>query len=223
MALSPDQRILCFDGTITGDLDGSLAKSLRDGGLFVVRSFGGDIHSAIVLADLLRERRATVVIYDYCVSACASFFFVASGQTYILKGAVVAWHDAASGLQDCPSLETPPDSGPRKLRRVPCPEIPRQYLTKNQSVMDDVDRFFRERTIDPSFEWPPDSLYVRRQLKNLYRDTGLYPNVIWTLNPRYLQKTFKAKIFYERYPESQDEVDGMLAPLGWKIGVIYDP
>jgi hypothetical protein len=99
----------------------------------------------------------------------------------------------------------------------------RQYLAKNQSVTDDVDRFFRERTIDPSFEWPPDSLYVRRQLKNLYRDTGLYPNVTWTLNPRYLQKTFKAKIYYERYPESQDEVDGMLAPLGLKIRVIYDP
>jgi hypothetical protein len=34
---------------------------------------------------------------------------------------------------------------------------------------------------------------------------------------------FKTKIFYEAYPESQEEVDRMVARLGVRWKVIYDP
>lgn len=61
MAIGADQGILCFDGLIDKDMDVSLVAKLREGGLFVVRSSGGDIVSAISLSDLLRDRRAVVV------------------------------------------------------------------------------------------------------------------------------------------------------------------
>ena len=92
MALSPDGQILCFDGAVVRDMDVSLARSLNEGGLFVVRSPGGNEGPAIVLSDMIRERRGTVVAYDYCLSACAVFFLVASHQTFVVKGALVAWH-----------------------------------------------------------------------------------------------------------------------------------
>ena len=60
-------------------------------------------------------------------------------------------------------------------------------------------------------------------VRNLYAETGVYHDVMWTLHPRSYPRMFKTKIFHEAYPESQDEVDDILARLhvNWKI--IYDP
>jgi hypothetical protein len=222
MALSSDQQILCFDGWVESDMDVSLASGLKENGLFVVRSFGGSIISAIALSDLLRERRATVVIYDYCLSACASYFFIASIQTYVLKGSLVAWHNEVSGLPDCASLAMPRDSGPKKLRRFPCPGIPFDALARHRAAISAETRFYAERTVDRLFEEPPDSIYVRKILKNMYQETGVYPDVAWTWNPRHHETTFKTKIYYEAYPESQEEVDAMVVRLHLRK-VIYDP
>jgi hypothetical protein len=195
MALSSDRRILCFDGLVDSDMDVSLAKELGENGLFVVRSFGGSIISAIALSDLLRERRATVVIYDYCLSACASYFFIASIQTYVIKGSLVAWHNGVSGLPDCASLKIPRDSGPKKLRRFPCPGIPFDDLGRHRAAISAETRFYADRTVDRLFEDPPDSFYVRKILKNMYEETGVYPDVAWTWNPRHHETTFKTKIY----------------------------
>lgn len=73
MALDLDKRVLCFDGEILPEQNFALANSLAQGGLFVVRSFGGYAPPAAKLAEALRERDATIVVYDYCLSACASY------------------------------------------------------------------------------------------------------------------------------------------------------
>jgi hypothetical protein len=52
MTLDLDRRVLCFDGAIVDGLDLSIAKELGDGGLFVVRSFGGSAIPAVVLGNL---------------------------------------------------------------------------------------------------------------------------------------------------------------------------
>jgi hypothetical protein len=123
MTLSPDRQILCFDGVIVPNMDVSLAKNLNEDGLFVVRSSGGNAGPAMVLSDLVRDRHATVVIYDYCFSACAVFFLIASHQTYVLKGSLVVWHDPSSGDPNrpfCTFLTAPRDGEPKKLQRGPC-------------------------------------------------------------------------------------------------------
>lgn len=84
-----------------------------------------------------------------------------------------------------------------------------------------VNRFYSERTFGPPFDPPPESLYVRRVLATLYEQTGVNPNVAWTLNPGY-HTTFRTKIDYEVYPENQEEVDAIVVRL--HLGkVIYDP
>src|SRR6266478_430120 len=118
MALDLDKRVLCFDGDLLEEQDTSLAKSLGEKGLFVVRSFGGESRTAMALADLLRERHATVVAYDYCVSACASYLLVASAEAFVMKHCLVAWHHTTAPL--CPSLEVPKDGGPKRLEKLPC-------------------------------------------------------------------------------------------------------
>jgi hypothetical protein len=219
MSLSPDKQVLCFSGEIAQDLDVSLANDLKDDGLFVVRSNGGYLGPAIALSDIIRDRHATVVVYDLCVSACAGIFLVASYQTYVLKGALVAWHYPQNDAL-CTFLTAPRDGEPRKLQRGPC----QRGGENGDSNWPGLIGFFKERAVNPPISFPPDSLYVRRIVRNLYAETGVFQNVSWTLSPELLSRLFKTKIFYEAYPESQEEVDGMLARLGRSgIRVIYDP
>jgi len=222
MTLSPDRYIMCFDGPITPSLDVSLTKTLELGGFFVIRSTCGRVDKAIELAGFVRERHATVVVYDYCISACAEFIMTAPDHTFVLKDALVLWHNPQSGDPTdpyCAFLKTPREDGPRALRRRPCSE-------SNDSVDYSPGReaqYFRERAIAPSFVSPPDSNYVRRRVASIYAETGVDSDILWTLNPRYYPRLFKARIVFEDYPQSQEEVDATAARLGIKTKIIYDP
>jgi hypothetical protein len=218
MNLSPDKQVLCFTGPISQNMDVSLANDLKDDGLFVVRSPGGFAGPAIALSGIIRNRHATVVVYDYCFSACAGFLLVASHQTYVLKSALVAWHHFQSD-ELCTFLTAPRDGEPKKLQRGPCQHGGEYGYTNSPKLIE----FFKERAVNPPISIPPDSLYTRRIVRNLYVETAVFQDIMWTLHPRYYPRLFKTKIIFEAYPESQDEVDSMRASLRLKTKVIYDP
>jgi hypothetical protein len=221
MALSDDKRILCYDGVIFPALDISLAKDLKDGGLFVVRSVGGAAIPSVVLANVLRDKRTTVVVYDYCLSACAAYLLVASATAFVLKDTLVAWHHGVSPY-GCPSLVEAKDRGPKRLEELTCSDAPSEHQDTYENLKKLDDWFYAERTVDPLFEHPPESVVVRRILKSKFEGTGTYPpNLLWTWNPRYSASMIKTTIVYEAYPQSQDEVDAMAARL--QVRVIYDP
>jgi len=90
--LSEDRTILCFDGRITADRDVAAFSELKQNGFFVIRSPGGFAPVGIILSNILLEKNATVIVYDYCLSACANYFLIASSTTYVTKNTVVAWH-----------------------------------------------------------------------------------------------------------------------------------
>ncbi len=69
---------------------------------------------------------------------------------------------------------------------------------------------------------PPQSFHVRKVLKNMLDGTGAYPDVAWMWNPRFYKNVLKTKVFYEAYPESQAEVDEMVARFHFRP-VINDP
>lgn len=204
MAPSPDGQILCFDGRVTDDLGVSAAKGLKEHGLFVVRSRGGDPEVAVALSSIVRDRHATVVVHGYCFSACASFFLIASHQSYVLKGALVAWHyprSADPADPHCTYVTEPPDGKLKKLQRGSCQPGGEHGAGYSREVA----RFFGDRVIDPSFSHP-----------------GVFRDILWTLHPRYYPVLFKTKILYEAYPQRQEEVDEIAARL--RFGrVIYDP
>ena len=223
MALSGNKKILCFDGEIGANIDLSLVKELEQDGLFVVRSPGGRTKSAMELSDLLRDRHATVVTYDYCFSACAEYLLVASHLTYVLKGTLVAWHYPRSSDPShpfCTSLLDARDGGPKKLRRGPC-DLSGDGI--GYGTYPTITQFFKERAISAAFEAPPDSRYVRKIISSIFAASHVYRDIAWTIHPRFYPHLFKTKIVYEAYPESQSEVDDMLARLGWNIRIIYDP
>lgn len=222
MALSPDKRILCFDGEIWPQIDHSLVNDLDQGGLFVARSMGGDGVTAIKIANILVKRHAVVVIYDYCLSACPFAFLVASEQTYVLRNALVAWHHT-SDVHYCPVLVEARDKGLKRLEKTACPDAPSEYREREERIKQFTAWFYSSRIIDPDFEEPPESNFVRRRLRGMFEGTGTYPgDLLWTWNPRFHARALKTKITYERYPGSQDEVDIMASKLRVHR-VIYDP
>jgi hypothetical protein len=221
MAIDLDSRVLCFDGPIGWGTDVSLASALRTNGLFVVRSAGGLAPSAIALANMLRDRHATVVAYDYCFSACASFFLIASDLAFVMKDTLVGWHH--TNWPFCPSLEVSKDGGPKRLEKRPCSDTPVEYQRSYRETENIIDEFYRARVIDPLFEQPPESFAIRRILKTMFEGTGSYPDVVWTWNPRYYTRTLRTKITYEAYPNSQDEVDALASKLPHRVRVLYDP
>lgn len=163
--LSPDKEILCFSGVISRNLDFSMAGDLKEDGLFVVRSPGGYPGAAIALSNLIRDRHATVVVYDFCASACADYFLIASYQTYVLKGTLVAWHNPHSSDPNhpyCSFLAKLHDGEPKKLLRGPCAEVTFGDRAAYSTHWPAAIQFYKERTVDPLFEAPPDSLYVRK-------------------------------------------------------------
>jgi hypothetical protein len=223
IALSADKKILCFDGKIDANLDLSPAKELEPDGLFVVRSPGGNSKPAIELSNLLRDRHATVIAYDYCFSACAEYFLIASHLAYVLKGTLVAWHyPVSSDLAHpfCTALVEAHDGGPKRLSRGPCSASGDLALYGPNPA---ITQFFRDRTVSAAFEGPPDSRYVRKIISSIFAESHVYRDIAWTIHPRFYSHLFKTKIVYEAYPESQSEVDEMLARRGWNIRVIYDP
>lgn len=223
MTVDLDRRVLCFDGEISRDLDFSPLGKLSPTGTFVVRSRGGDPYLAMELADFLRKWQVTVVVYDYCMSACASYLLVAGDETYVTRDTVVAWHHTTAPL--CAVLQDALDRGPRRLEKVACPEAAPEYgaaLLRRKQL---EQTFFASRVLDPLFEDPPQSIPIRRILKSMFEQTATYPDVLWTWNPRYSAVAFKTKITYEAYPGSQDEVDALMARHGYgsRRVVLYDP
>lgn len=226
MALDLDKRVLCFDGWVAHEQDVSIARELKENGLFVVRSYGGDVATTIALADLLRERRATVVIYDYCIFACASYLFMASNKTFVIRGAIVAWRHLTSGPNDCPSLEEAEGGGPKRVTMRPCPHSPPAYQGQYEQVRRLSNEFYSARSAAATgFEVPPQSFTVRKILKNKFEGRGVYPDVFWTWHPRYYASTIRTEVIYEAYPQSQDEVDAVVTKLGldFKYRVLHDP
>ncbi|MDI1265897.1 MAG: hypothetical protein PS018_21855 [bacterium] len=221
MALDSGRRVLCFDGRIEHTLDFSLVNGLEEGGLFVVRSFGGDGRPAVLLAEALRRRRATVVVYDYCLYSCASYLLFASSTAFVFKGTLVAWSLPVSEHL-CSSFEEARDDGPKRLENKVCSYAPPEYQAAYEDLKEMNKWYVWTRAIDPSMEYPPQTAFVRRVLRNRFGERGRYPsNLLWTWNPRYYASTMKTRVVYEAYPENQDEVDTMTA--SFDLRVIYDP
>jgi hypothetical protein len=197
---NPDQSILCHNGFAWPQRDVSSLNGLQEGGLFVVRSLGGSGLEALRLSMLLAEKRATVVIYGYCISACALTFFIASGRTHVTKDALVAWHHGWSEGRMCDEIHP----RTKRLTRTWCGVDYHPELRKLG------DAFFPKRVVilqNFGLDHPPQSVQMAKVLRSRFEGTGTYPSVVWMWNPRYYRSTLKTDITYESYPTSQDEVD----------------
>jgi hypothetical protein len=221
VTLKDDQSVLCFDGPILKQQDDALFRKLSQHGLFVVRSTGGHAPAAIRLANILREKEAIVVIYDYCVSACADFFFVASGATFVMKKTIVAWHGTGRRFR-CIGDTIEIVGWERRETRYLSPRSP-AYLHELCSAMRQITRFFKERNIDDKHIYEPQPDHIRKLFASAIEHGGSGKKIVWMWHPRNYGDYFKIPIAYESYPASQEEVDQIVSNTGLRAPIIYDP
>jgi hypothetical protein len=136
-----------------------------------VRSTGGFAPEAIRLANILRDRNATVVIRDYCLSACANYFLVPTGTTYVLKNAIVAWHGGpfACSSDDADRVRQYLAENIERIRM----DFRRRYPDMPQSVIS-VEalceasglskQFFRDRDIDDRHTYGPQTPATKQRV-----------------------------------------------------------
>lgn len=219
IALREDKEVACFDGEIRVGLDLSPVEDLRTGGLFVVRIPKGETITTIKLADLLLKKQATVIVNDYCLANCANYILVASRKTFVPKGALVAWHYVGEH-GECISVSQTSDNGAPRFDAGTC-HGGFHDNGRNEYIHQLKREFYKDRA--PLFEMPPESVAVRKALKAKLDASRAAPAVYWTWNPRFYASAITTRIFYESYPQSQDEVDAIAVRIGLGAPVIYDP
>jgi len=216
--LSPDGDVLCFDGRIKiVSLDD--VRKLNNGGTFVARSAGGDLVVAMLIADILKRKNATVVLHGYCLSACASAFLVASHETHVARWTIVAWPhgDGALNLR-CPPLAEylMQDGDAEGQSRM---EGQKSYCLDPQPVR----TFYRRRGIKEDFARQPQTHYSRQMLHAMRRGAVDKRPIFWMWNPENFGSYFKSKITFQSFPRSQEQVNQLLRDLRFDIRVVYDP
>ncbi|WP_063710285.1 hypothetical protein [Bradyrhizobium sp. STM 3843] len=223
LALSLDQRILCFDGSLPADQSLALVKRLKSGGLFVAHSMGGDHALMMKVADHLRDINATVVIYGYCLFSCADYLVIASSKTVILRDALVAWRPFAD-KGECVGFAPARDEGPFRLEGGACGKS-EEMFSQDFAPIDRLRRkFLRTRRASSTFDMPPESTKVRKLLRKIDLERAFKIGfVMWMWHPRYQPSSVKTKIIYEAYPESQEDVDALVERLRLAGWIIYDP
>jgi hypothetical protein len=199
--LNEDRTILCFDGDIDHYLDVTPVLRLKDSGTAVVRSFGGSAGMAMTIADLLWEKNATVVVRDYCLSACANALFVASHQTYVLPHTIVAWHGGPADCSDQTAVEA--------LRRL--------YRACN-----DYGRsFYAKRGLDRNHLIAPPTAHTRNLFYLAIDGAPQKRSVFWMWHPANHRSYFKDRVTYEAYPDSQLAIEAIM--MGRRTPrIIYD-
>jgi hypothetical protein len=211
--LSPDNTVLCFDGEIGAQTSLDPFLALNGGGTLVVRSPGGLTILAMRMADILREKNARVVIHDYCLSACANALFVATHETHVAEGALLAWHGNTYG---CEPLET--------LKRR-ADKATQQTIARYEELCGDrvpFYEFYRKRGISSDFTIRPQTAYSRTMFQIMQRRVSDKRSTFWTWHPDNFRDFFKSKIMFRSYPD-QAAFEARLARFGSRSRVIYDP
>jgi hypothetical protein len=205
VVLSESRTVLCFDGRISDDLELWPFRQLHDRGILVIRSPGGNQLAAIAVANLLLQKRITVVVRDFCLSACANALLIASDRTHVLRNAVVAWNGGLSGCRE-PEVDV-------ALSRL---ELP----CYNVGVVRD---FFRARVISDQHTILPQTLYTKSRFAAVVRSASNKQSVLWMWHPANHRDYFRNQIAYEAYPEHQEAVDAVIRKFGLHLRIVYDP
>jgi hypothetical protein len=222
IVLSEDSSTLCFDGAILADQDIGIVDRLRPDGFFVISSSGGHVGVTMRLSDKLREKNARVIVYDVCLSACASYVLIATHKTYVTRGAVVAWHGRAPDVGCDAAVRAALRKRYRELSRPP--QQADADCETLKTIRETSRKFFARRSIGERHTYDPQTADTKKYVNLLRSGRVNKRDVFWMWNPKNHRDHFGSIVEYESYPRSQDEVDALLTQWGGRSGdVVFDP
>lgn len=115
MTVTPRGDLICFDGRIDQrSATTFIAASQAQGdapATFVMRSVGGEVHSAMSMGEEILRRRGDVIAHRYCLSSCANYLLPAGRTRIVWEDAVLGFHGGAVPLSDADILAAITASG----------------------------------------------------------------------------------------------------------------
>jgi len=85
-----------IEGAITQELLTEIAQRKDRIRAITITSAGGDTKTAIQIENIIREKRISVTVSDYCISACAQWILPSTKYLTVNPGTLVAFHQSAS-------------------------------------------------------------------------------------------------------------------------------
>ena len=90
-------NILCLYGLISKNMALKvLSNDVDYNAIVVINSSGGDVKSAIDIAEYLQQRKVSIIVNHYCLSSCANYVFISGNEKYVLPGSYVGFHGGPS-------------------------------------------------------------------------------------------------------------------------------
>ncbi|WP_236547974.1 hypothetical protein [Sphingomonas sp. AX6] len=115
ITVTPRRDLVCFDGRIDQRFATAFIAASKAQGdapaTFVVRSVGGEVHSAMSMGEEILRRRGNVIAHRYCLSSCANYLLPAGRTRTVWEGAVLGFHGGAVALSDAEILAAIKASG----------------------------------------------------------------------------------------------------------------
>jgi hypothetical protein len=243
-----DPAKMCFDGEFFKEMDLSWVEKLAEGGIFVIRSRGGFIESALRLAEMLYRKNAVVVLRDYCLSACANYLLPATRRTYVMPQTLVGWHGGPKRIQcqryemylairesfmkeqggggEFPLQEL---SGLDKLRELKGRDKREESLKDTKEpeevfycrVLAQQRQFFAKRKLDDRYVYHATTAATRVAYEE-HVEQAANPHLAWLWHPKNQRGYFSSNIVYFDYPRSQADVDALILSRRWPFEAIFD-
>lgn len=171
---------ILFDGLITRQSEEKLVGLLRHTEIknFSVNSMGGDVDSAIDIAEIIHERKINIIVRTVCASACANYIFPAGHKKLLGENSYLLWHGSANS----PAGQLQITSDDKKMSRNDFIRFPAFIRIKRREK-----DFYQKLNINPRLPFCP-------QLQDDYLIN--FPEKWFSYTPEDLEKFGIENIFY---------------------------
>jgi hypothetical protein len=210
---------VCFSGSITRASADVLLSILRqiprsEPLLLVASSSGGDIDSALDVAEELLPRKVTTLSGPICASACANYFFLPADRRIVPAGSIVAFHGGLSKRAVDRFRDLLTDA--ERRRPLDPAAVARRRLIYENVLVNRPRELAMLRAIgaDPTFFDVFDRIYVGpgSQWRRDCRHAAVDPAIL-VLSPEFLRAR-GVTVESWRGPRSPDELERHLDALG---------
>jgi hypothetical protein len=136
LAAAPGAGTLCVDGGVTDAFADWYRSRARDFPILVMRSLGGRGRAGIVAGEAAYAAQVQLVVWDYCLSACANGPGMGAARVIVPEPAILAWHGTLPRDRfEAVLLARSPDPD---LRAAQADLLARHHATGERVVEDEV-------------------------------------------------------------------------------------
>lgn len=179
-----DGGVVEWSGKITDKSVSALIEASKDSDEireFSIVSLGGDVKSAIRLANWVKSKNIDVRVRDVCFSACANYVFLAGNRKIIEDYAFVAWHGDVFQKNFRELIKKYEEISREKLNGKVLTDEDEEFISKNKVKYESL-KELQERHIDFY-----NHVGVNNDIGKIGQEPVVYKSDGWTMTLRLME------------------------------------